>query len=777
MSLAQQRSGRDEAAQTIQSHFRGHRARATVAPARALHLGRPVPEVGQAGSIPRVKLCLAIGLPPTDPAVEVPYRVSLSRPSSRQAEPLATGAKGATHHASRQTAAMHVGDTAHVLATLHCEELKDVYAEAMTAEAVRGMRRATRLERLKHEQDHRLDAREAAYRQAAKAARAERRRAAKQAAPQGPATPRSYARGAALPSLSSTAASTSMQALAATVASASATVASMPSAMVKETLHSRLIAAALMAMPPLKRRPLLELRSYLKPPPLIVRVMECVCILLHTEPTWESAKLELADASFFLERVGGFGRNGAQPMEEAVAWASKYVDDPAFTPEEVSKVASSPAATWLCRWCREVVGAFREADRRSVLWMPKDTRTALGVTTPASSVVAKQLTDNAAALGAIVVPEWGSDGGMAVPEWGSTDFAKVSASNTLPPSRHAKSARGVAMMPHPPPGGKAPWHTARPDIGNMRRRPPPPRALQPLLKLTRGMPRRGGEETPRAPGQEGDVDWREAARMAARGGDKKTQTKANLEALAEKQALALQAMLSKLGDAGGSASEALALARRAAAPPPSATVERVKVSRRAVFNLKRGALIDGSTSTLRPRGATAALGSLWEDGGLRTAARKKERAELSEWRAKRVAWRRASGLRRQLVIALAQREQRHETRLLEETTAQTQRKLLWRAEDDAACLIQDVWREWQIKRRHMTSQARQQASKEPTADSEPRDLVTTSQDRAAQEEAALPDPDLVGVAAINDTVEKTLGPLLQQLQDKMRALGDAHLHF
>ena len=210
---------------------------------------------------------------------------------------------------------------------------------------------------------------------------------------------------------------------------------------------------------------------------------------------------------------------------------------------------------------------------------------------------------------------------------------------------------------------------------------------------------------------------------------------------------------------------------------PSATVERVKVSRRAVFNLKRGALIDGSTSTLRPRGATAALGSLWEDGGLRTAARKKERAELSEWRAKRVAWRRASGLRRQLVIALAQREQRHETRLLEETTAQTQRKLLWRAEDDAACLIQDVWREWQIKRRHMTSQARQQASKEPTADSEPLDLVTTSQDRAAQEEAALPDPDLVGVAAINDTVEKTLGPLLQQLQEKMRALGDANLHF
>ena len=103
-----------------------------------------------------------------------------------------------------------------------------------------------------------------------------------------------------------------MHALAATVASASATVASTPSAMVKETLHSRLIAAALMAMPPLKRRPLLELRSYLKPPPLIVRVWSA-CILLHTEPTWESAKLELADAlssawELWTERRAAHGR-------------------------------------------------------------------------------------------------------------------------------------------------------------------------------------------------------------------------------------------------------------------------------------------------------------------------------------------------------------------------------------------------------------------------------------------------------------------------------------
>ena len=89
---------------------------------------------------------------------------------------------------------------------------------------------------------------------------------------------------------------------------------------------------------------------------------------------------------------------------------------------------------------------------------------------------------------------------------------------------------------------------------------------------------------------------------------------------------------------------------------------------------------------------TSSHASLWHDGGLGAAHRKQARAERSEWQAKRTAWRRAAGLRRQLVQTMADREQRREKRAEKAARDTAQRRLLWQIEDDAALVVQAAFR-------------------------------------------------------------------------------------
>ena len=492
-------------------------------------------------------------------------------------------------------------------------------------------------------------------------------------------------------------------------------------------LHEKLVGAAISRLPDgPSRRGLMELRGYAKPPPPLRRVLECVCMLLNEErrPDWAFAQLQLADPSFLIERLRGYA-SAAPPSAGILEAAARCVASEGFSPESIERAAgASPAAKWLCAWCRAVVEASQDAAHRSTLWLPKAAAAKVGIQRPSPAASPRKLPPlaasapaaggaSAASAAAACVPEWGgSDEAPAREDEAAAPHALLSASS---PGDGAMSAR--QLRPQPPAGPRPPWHTARPALGatasgsaggRPRRKPRSTRhlhTLKPFLELASAgfksvRDGEGGGGGGEGGGGEGVTDWRSAtltaatkARVAASGAW--VQTQQALDAAGEEQAAALRAMLETLSADGGSASGAIALARRAAEPPPPATAEREEVSVRKVFRLKRAALLGGVNDG---RSRVGAIASLWADGGFLAAHRKRDRAALKGWRERRQAWNRASGLRRQLVLAIAEREEYREARTFELESAREQRAFLWKIEDDAALHIQDWWRERRQRR-------------------------------------------------------------------------------
>jgi hypothetical protein len=361
------------------------------------------------------------------------------------------------------------------------------------------------------------------------------------------------------------------------------------------------------------------------------------------------------------------------------------------------------------------------------------------------------------------------------------------------------------------------------------RRLRPPSSIRPFLKLVKGLPAAdvasalstcetggdtvgGGEAAlgKEAEGTDGagwlNMSMKDAALTARAhsGGAAWTQTPESLVTAGEKQAAALRAMLNRLADYGGSTSEALALARRAAEPPPPLSAEREKFSRKEVLDLKRAALLD---APLGGGKSTAALASLWFDGSLRASQVKQERAELAQWRAKRARWTRASGLRKQLVLAIADSEAHREAKRSNQTRMRTARMALWKVEDAAATTIQDAWRDrrrWRVQREQMNVALRLRMARKASriAGAEHTRLVKLSRTAGSRKRARVARKSgllsgTIGTAAeqaeaieqaqreteervawteglelseVSDSVEKQLAPLLEKLKAKAAAL-------
>ncbi|KAK9840800.1 hypothetical protein WJX81_005500 [Elliptochloris bilobata] len=106
-------------------------------------------------------------------------------------------------------------------------------------------------------------------------------------------------------------------------------------------------AAAVDSLNALNKGDVIEIKSMIKPPPLVLMVMEAVCVLRGEKPDWDTAKKVLGEPAF-MRSLLEFDKDNIP--ESIIRKLRRYVDDPAFTPEAVAK--QSRAAQSLCLWAR-----------------------------------------------------------------------------------------------------------------------------------------------------------------------------------------------------------------------------------------------------------------------------------------------------------------------------------------------------------------------------------------------------------------------------------------
>merc|ERR1719230_955180 len=103
--------------------------------------------------------------------------------------------------------------------------------------------------------------------------------------------------------------------------------------------------AAVKALDSLSKADITEVKSFAKPPPAVMTVMEAVCILLGSKPTWDDSKRLLGDVTF-MDQLKEYDKDNIPPAY--LKKIKKYVENPDMAVEVVKKV--SKAATSLCMW-------------------------------------------------------------------------------------------------------------------------------------------------------------------------------------------------------------------------------------------------------------------------------------------------------------------------------------------------------------------------------------------------------------------------------------------
>jgi len=105
--------------------------------------------------------------------------------------------------------------------------------------------------------------------------------------------------------------------------------------------------ASVKALDSLDKKDVQEVKSYAKPPDLVQRVMEAVCILRGKKPDWGEAK-KLLNESSFLDDLKAYDKDNIP--EKLLKGIAKYMKMDEFQPDTVGKV--STAAKSLCMWVR-----------------------------------------------------------------------------------------------------------------------------------------------------------------------------------------------------------------------------------------------------------------------------------------------------------------------------------------------------------------------------------------------------------------------------------------
>lgn len=118
-----------------------------------------------------------------------------------------------------------------------------------------------------------------------------------------------------------------------------------------KTLPDLLQATASLAQ--INKHHITELKSFTNPPQLVRLVMQAVCVLLGSAPTWAEALRVLADIRF-LDRLRSFDRDRVDPV--LIERVQLYTHHPDFSMENMKR--ASLASTTLCKWVLAIVRYF-----------------------------------------------------------------------------------------------------------------------------------------------------------------------------------------------------------------------------------------------------------------------------------------------------------------------------------------------------------------------------------------------------------------------------------
>jgi dynein heavy chain len=102
---------------------------------------------------------------------------------------------------------------------------------------------------------------------------------------------------------------------------------------------------ALKSLDALDKKDITEIKSFSKPPPLVMMTMEAVNVLLGEKPDWDSAKKVLNDSAF-LDKLRTYDKDNIP--QAALKKLSKYVVKDEYQPDVVGRQSS--AAKSLCMW-------------------------------------------------------------------------------------------------------------------------------------------------------------------------------------------------------------------------------------------------------------------------------------------------------------------------------------------------------------------------------------------------------------------------------------------
>ncbi|KAK9823491.1 hypothetical protein WJX72_003121 [[Myrmecia] bisecta] len=149
--------------------------------------------------------------------------------------------------------------------------------------------------------------------------------------------------------------------------------------------------AAVDSLNALNKQDIIEIKSMVKPPPLVQMSMEAVCVLKQEKADWDTAKRILGESSF-MKSLLEFDKDNIP--DAVIKKLKKYTDNPEYTVESVAK--QSRAAMSLCMWTR----AMETYNRISRVVEPK--RAALREAEAALLDANTKLHEKQAALQAVV---------------------------------------------------------------------------------------------------------------------------------------------------------------------------------------------------------------------------------------------------------------------------------------------------------------------------------------------------------------------------------------